>query len=67
MNCVLNSLLVELRFRGFYAQAYANDLAVLVTGADKLWIRGMAQKAINIAATVLRNKSYSLAARKPKL
>ena len=48
-NCVLNSLLLELHSRGFYVQAYADDLAVLVTGADMLWIRGMAQKAINIA------------------
>ena len=29
-NCVLNSLLLELRSRGFYVQAYADDLAVLV-------------------------------------
>ena len=49
-NCVLNSLLLELRSRGFYVQAYADDLAVLVTGADMLWIRGMAQKAKNLAA-----------------
>ena len=49
-NCVLNSLLLELHSRGFYVQAYADDLAVLVTGADMLWIKGMAQKAINIAA-----------------
>ena len=49
-NCVLNSLLLELCSRGFYLQAYADDLAVLVTGADMLWIRGMVQKAINIAA-----------------
>ena len=49
-NCVLNSLLLELRSRGFYVQAYAYNLAVLVTGTDMLWIRGMAQKAINIVA-----------------
>ena len=48
-NRVLNSLLLELHSRGFYVQAYADDLAVLVTGADMLWIRGMAQTAINIA------------------
>ena len=48
-NCVLNNLLLELRSRGFYVQAHADDLAVLVTGADMLWIRGTAQKAINIA------------------
>ena len=46
---VLNSLLLELHSRGFYVQAYADDLAVLVTGADMLWIRGMAQTVINIA------------------
>ena len=49
-NCVLSSLLLELHSMGFYVQAYADDPAVLVTGADVLWIRGMAQKAINIAA-----------------
>ena len=36
-NCVLNNLLLELRSRGFYVQAYADDLAILVTGADMLW------------------------------
>ena len=35
--------MLELRNNGFYVQAYADDLAVLVTGADMLWIRGMAQ------------------------
>ena len=35
-NCILNSMLPELRSRGFYVQAYADDLAVLVTGADML-------------------------------
>ena len=36
-------LVLELRSRGFYVQAYADDLAVLVTGAIVLWLRGMAQ------------------------
>ena len=35
-------LVLELRSRGFYVQAYADDLAVLVTGTDLLWIRDMA-------------------------
>ena len=43
-------LVLELRSRGFYVQAYADDLAVLDTGADMIWIRNMAQKALNIAA-----------------
>ena len=37
--------MLELRSRDFYVQAYADDLAVLVTGADMFWT----QKAINIA------------------
>ena len=41
----------ELRSTGFYVQAFADDLAVLVTGTDMFWIRGMAQKAIYIAAS----------------
>ena len=49
-NCVLNSLLLELLCRVFYVQAYSDDLAVLVTSADMIWIRGMVQKAISIAA-----------------
>ena len=43
--------MLELSSRGFYVQAYADDLAVLVTNADMLRIRDMAQKAINIAAS----------------
>ena len=31
-------LVLEFCIRGFYVQAYAVDLAVLVTGADMLWI-----------------------------
>ena len=43
-------LVLELRSRGFYVQVYANDRAGLVTGADMLRIRGIAQKGINITA-----------------
>jgi len=49
-NCVLNSLLLELRSKDFHVQAYADDLAILFTGTNTIWIRGRAQKAINIAA-----------------
>ena len=44
-------LVPELRSTGFYVQADADNLTVLVSGADMLWIRGMAHKAINIAAS----------------
>ena len=33
-------MLLELRSRGFYDQAYADDPAVLVTGDNMIWIRG---------------------------
>ena len=33
-NCVLNSLLVDLSYRGFHVQAYADDVAILVTGTN---------------------------------
>ena len=51
--------LKQLGSRGFYVQAYADDLAVLVTGADMLWIRGMAQKAINIAENCALEQEFS--------
>ena len=34
-------LVLELRSRSLYVQAYADDLTVLVSGADILWILGM--------------------------
>ena len=42
-NCVLNSLLVDLRNKGFHVQAHADDVAILVTGTNMLWIKGRAQ------------------------
>ena len=66
-NCVLNSLLLELPSRGFYVQAYADDLAVLVTGADMLWIRGMAQKAINIAANWALEQELQFSSKKTEI
>ena len=66
-NCVLNNLLLELRSRGFYVQAYANDLAVLVTGADMLWIRDMVQKAINIATNRALKQELQFSSKKPEI
>ena len=66
-NCVLNSLLLELRSRGFYVQAYADDLAVLVTGADMLWIRGMAQKAVNIAENCALEQELQFSCKKTEI
>ena len=66
-NCVFNSLLLELRSRGFYVQAYADDLAVLVNGADMLWIRGMAQKAINFAANWALEQELQFSSKKTEI
>ena len=66
-NCVLNSLLLELHSRGFYVQAYADDLAVLVTGADMLWIRGMAQKARNIAENCALEQDLQFSCKKTEI
>ena len=60
-------LLLKLRSRGFYVQAYADDLAVLVNGADMLWTRGMAQKAINIAANWASEQELQLSSKKTEI
>ena len=66
-DCILNSLLLELRSRGFYVQAYADDRSVLVTGADILWIRGKAQKAIIIAANWASEQELQFCSKKTKI
>ena len=66
-NCVLNNLLLGLHSRGFYVQAYSDDLAVLVTGADMLWIRGMAQKAINIATNWALDQELQFSSKKTEI
>ena len=66
---VLNNflLVLVLRSRGFYVQAYADDLAVLVTGADMLWIRGMAQKAVNTAANWALEQELQFSSKKTEI
>ena len=60
-------LVLELRGRGFYVQAYAHDLAVLVTGADMLWIRGLAQKALSIAANWASEQELQFSSKKTEI
>ena len=60
-------LLLELRSRGFYVQVYADDLAVLVTGADKLWMKAMAQKAINNAANWASEQELQFSSKKTEI
>ena len=59
--------MLELRSRGFFVQAYAADLAVLVTGADMLWTRGMAQKAINFAANWASEQELQFSCKKTEI
>ena len=65
-NCVLNSLLLELRSRVFYVQASVDDLAVLVTGADVICMRGMVQKAISIAANWASQQELQYSSKKKR-
>ena len=60
-------LVLELRSRGFYVQAYADDLPVLVLGADMLWIRGMAQKERNIPANWASEQELQFCSKKTKI
>ena len=57
----------KLRSRGFYVQANADYLAVLVTGADMLYIRGMVQKAINIAANWASEQELQFSRKKTEI
>ena len=60
-------LVLELRSRGFYVQAYADDVAVLLTGADMLGIGGKAQKAINIAANWASEQELQFKSKKTEI
>ena len=59
--------MLELRSRSFYVQAYVDDLKVLVSGADVLWIIGMAQKAINIAANWALDQELQFSSKKTEI
>ena len=50
LELCLKQLVARVTKQGLYVQAYADNLAVLFTGADMIWIICMAQKAIHIAA-----------------
>ena len=56
--------MLELGSKGFYVQAYADDLAELVTGDDMLWITGMAHKAKYIAANWASEQELQLSSKK---
>ena len=56
-NCVLNSLLVDLRYRGFHVQANTN----------MLWIKGRTQKALNIASNWAHNQELQFSSTKTEI
>ena len=66
-NCVLNSLLVDLRNKGFHLQAYADDVAILITGTNMLWIKGRAQKALTIASNWALNQELQFSSKKTEI
>ena len=51
----------------FYVQAYTDDLAVLITGAHMLWIRVMAQNAINIAKNWASDQELQFSSKKTEI
>ena len=59
--------MLELRSRGFYVQALANDQAVLVTGDDMFWIKTIAQKTINIAANWASEQELHFSSKKTEI
>ena len=59
--------MLELRSRGFDVRAFADALAVLVTGADMLWIKGMTQKLINIAENWVSEQELQFSSKKTKI
>ena len=66
-NCVLNPLLKEFQKQCLYAQAYADDLAVLVASANISQVRSMGQKAVNITAEWEQKMHFNSAVQKLKL
>ena len=53
--------------QGLLCPSLCDDLAVLVTGADMLWIRGMAQKAKNIATNWASDQELQFSSKKTEI
>ena len=43
---------------------YADDVAILVTGTNMLWVKGRAQKALNIASNWAHNQELQFSSEK---
>ena len=59
--------MVDQRNRGFHVQAYADDVAILVTGTNMLWIKSRAQKALNIAINWAHNQELQFSSKKTEI
>ena len=66
-NSVVNSLLVQLKREGFYSQAYADDLALLISGSDARWVRSRAQRALDIAVEWARINELKFSSKKTEI
>ena len=64
---MLNFLLVDLRNRDFHVQDYPDDVAILVTGTNMLWIKGRGQKALNIASNWAHNLELQFSSKKTEI
>ena len=58
---------MDLRNRGFHVQAYADDVAILVTGTNMMWIKVRAQKALNIASNWALNQELQFSSKKTEI
>ena len=50
--------------QGFFVQAHADDVAILVTGTNMLQIKVRAQKALNIASNWAHNQELQFSSEK---
>lgn len=58
-SLVIDGLLCELQRKGFYAQGYADDLAILVNGKFGLVVSGMMQQALNTVENWCRKEGLT--------
>ena len=51
----------------YHVQAYADDVAILVTGTNMLWIKGRTQKALNIASNWAHSQERQFTSKKTEI
>ena len=53
--------------QGFSCTSLSDDVAILVTGTNMLWIKGRAQKALNIASNWALNQELQFSSKKTEI